>query len=265
MSELIQANQPTASSSELPPSVMALQGVTFHYAPDLPLIEDFSWQIGEGESWSILGPSGCGKTTLLYLLAGLRKPVAGEVCFRGESLDGPSHDVGLMLQDYGLLPWLNAERNVQLGLKIRGFARKERHRIRAKWLDRMNISHVAKSYPAQMSGGQKQRVALARVLALQTSVLLLDEPLSAVDEFTRERLQKRLWAIKTELQSTMVLVTHSVEEAVLLTENILIYPDDGPLRTPQVRQSPFVGDGMPSRRDPVFQEFCAEIREALGL
>lgn len=245
--------------------IISLESATFYYAPETPLIQDFDWRIHEGESWSLLGPSGCGKTTLLYLLAGLRKPLTGTVCFRGKPLEGPNHDVGLMLQDYGLLPWMTAERNVQIGLKIRGIPRQERHRIRAEWLQRMQISQVAKSYPNQMSGGQRQRVALARVLALQTDVLLLDEPLSAVDEFTRERLQKALWEIKTDLQSTMVLVTHSVEEAALLTENIVIFPDNGALQNPVVLRSPFAGNGMPSRRNPAFQQFCAQIREALGL
>jgi len=244
---------------------MTLEAVTFHYDPNVPLLENFTWQIEEGESWGILGPSGCGKTTLLYLLAGLRTPLSGSVCYRGQSLAGPSHDVGLMLQDYGLLPWMNAERNVQLGLKIRGYPRRERHRLRAKWLERMQIAQVAKSYPAQMSGGQKQRVALARVLVLETAVLLLDEPLSAVDELTREQLQKTLWEIKTELQSTLVLVTHSVEEAALLAENILIYPESGPLRAPVTLRSPFAGNGMPQRSDPAFQRFCVRIREGLGL
>ena len=259
-------NQPTLADPTAPSrEIIALQEATFYYAPETPLIQDFDWHINEGESWGVLGPSGCGKTTLLYLLAGLRKPLAGTVCFRGQPLTGPNHDVGLMLQDYGLLPWMSAERNVQIGLKIRGIPRRERHRIRAEWLQRMQISQVAKNFPAQMSGGQRQRVALARVLALETDVLLLDEPLSAVDEFTREQLQKALWGIKTELQSTMVLVTHSVEEAALLTENILIFPDNGVLQHPVILRSPFVGNGMPTRRDPSFQQFCAQIREALGL
>lgn len=248
-------------------AVITLEAVTFGYTPDQLLVRDFDWRIGEGESWSVLGPSGSGKTTLLYLLAGLRMPQHGTVRLRGEPLDGPSTEVGLMLQDYGLLPWLTAERNVQLGLKIRRVPRRERHRIRAEWLERMEISHIAKSYPAQMSGGQRQRVALARVLALQTDVLLLDEPLSAVDELTRERLQKTLWEIKNELQVTMVMVTHSVEEAALLTDHVMIYPDadQGGLHDPAILHNPFAGEPMPSRHDPDFQQFCAEIRETLHL
>lgn len=248
-----------------PPRAIMLDDVTFAYTPGNPILQNFSWSIQDGESWSILGSSGSGKTTLLYLIAGLRQPQMGRVCFKGEPLTGPNKDVGLMLQTYGLLPWMTAERNVQLGLKIRGVPRRERHRIRAEWLERMQISHIARSYPAQMSGGQRQRVALARVLALQTDVLLLDEPLSAVDELTRERLQTTLWQIKNELRRTMVLVTHSVEEAALLTDNVLVFSDDGAHETPVILKSPLPPGQMPHRDDPAFQKFCASIRKALRL
>lgn len=250
------------------PIAIELDGVRFGYDGVRPIVDDFSWRVGAGEAWSVLGPSGSGKTTLLYLMAGLRRPQTGRVLLNGESVRGPSHDVGLMLQDYGLLPWLTAERNVQLGLKIRGIPRRDRHRIRAAWLERMQIAHVARSYPGQLSGGQRQRVALARVLALQTDVLLLDEPLSAVDELTRERLQKTLRAIRMELGVTMVMVTHSVEEAALLADNVLVFPDDGPLRDPVMLRSPFAGVDavdLPGRDDPEFLAFTRNIREALGL
>lgn len=248
------------------PEVIALEDVTFGYHADQPIIHDFSWQITAGETWSVLGPSGSGKTTLLYLLAGLRQPQRGTVRFRGETLTKPTTDVGLMLQDYGLLPWMTAERNVQLGLKIRRVPRARRYQIRREWLERMNIGHVAKKYPAQLSGGQRQRVALARVLALETDVLLLDEPLSAVDELTRERLQQTLRAITRELGVTMVMVTHSVEEAALLTQNVLVFPENAPLNDPIVMRSPFAGQSeMPRRTDADFQNYCAEIRTALGL
>jgi NitT/TauT family transport system ATP-binding protein len=253
-----------APPEEVAPVHITLENVTFGYTRT-PIIRDLSWIIREGETWSVLGPSGSGKTTLLYLLAGLRKPQRGAVYFRGQPLNEPSHDVGLMLQDYGLLPWMNAERNVQLGLKIRGVPRDERHRIRAAWLERMQISEVANQYPAQMSGGQRQRVALARVLALQTEVLLLDEPLSAVDELTRERLQTTLRDIVSELGVTMVMVTHSVEEAVLLTDNVLIFPEQGPLHTAFAVKNPLTQPEMRRRDHPVFQRFCKQVRAELGL
>lgn len=253
----------TASDPQETP-ILSLEGVTFGYART-PLLDNFTWHIERGETWSILGPSGSGKTTLLYLLAGLRRPQSGRITFKGQTVSKPNPDIGLMLQAYGLLPWLTAERNVQLGLKIRRVLKKERHRIRAEWMERMQISHVAGKYPAQLSGGQRQRVALARVLALETEVLLLDEPLSAVDELTRERLQKTLREITAELNSTLVLVTHSVEEAALLTQNVLIFPEEGALHKARVLHSPFSADRPPRRADPEFQAFCAEIRAELGL
>jgi ABC-type nitrate/sulfonate/bicarbonate transport system ATPase subunit len=257
------ANRST-SAHEAAPAHMALENITFGYTAT-PVIKDLSWSIREGETWSVLGPSGSGKTSLLYLLAGLRNPQRGKVYFRGQPVTGPSHDVGLMLQDYGLLPWMNAERNVQLGLKIRGVPRGERHRIRAAWLERMQISEVANQYPAQMSGGQRQRVALARVLALQTEVLLLDEPLSAVDELTRERLQTTLRDIVAELGVTMIMVTHSVEEAALLTDHVLVFPEAGPLQAALTVDNPLTQPEMRKRDNPLFQQFCKQVRTELGL
>ncbi len=242
--------------------IIALDGVTFGYAA--PLLADVSWHIRAGEAWSVLGPSGIGKTTLLYLIAGLRRPDQGTVRVYGQPLTAPTPAVGLLLQDYGLLPWLTARQNVELGLKIRGVARPARRQAAAEWLARMNIADAAGRFPAQLSGGQRQRVALARLLALDTPVLLLDEPLSAVDEITRERLQAALWRIRADLGSTLVMVTHSVEEAALLSENMLIFPDNPPLRDPLVLRRPPT-DAMPARDDPAFQRFCADIRKALRL
>lgn len=245
--------------------VLTLEGVSFGYHPSTPVLANFTWHIHTGETWSILGPSGGGKTTLLYLLAGLRQPTAGRVLFKGQPVIKPNPDVGLMLQTYGLLDWLTAERNVQLGMKIRRIPKPDRHRIRAEWLERMQISHIAGQYPAQLSGGQRQRVALARVLALQTQVLLLDEPLSAVDELTRERLQLTLREITQELGITMVMVTHSVEEAALLSQKILIFPEQAPLTQPVILASPFDKQHPPQRHNPEFQAFCTTIRQTLGL
>ena len=268
MTVSMQTGTANQDSGAQPASQITLNGVTFGYG-DTPILREFDWRIHAGESWSILGPSGSGKTTLLYLLAGLRRPQAGTIKLRGDVLNGPSRDVGLMLQDYGLLPWLNAARNVSIGLKIRGVGRSDRHRIREMWLERMQINHLAKQYPARMSGGQRQRVALARVLALQTDILLLDEPLSAVDELTRERLQKTLREIVRELGVTMLMVTHSVEEAALLTDNVLLFPEQGALHTPTVLHNPLSDDleagFAPERDDPVFQRFCKQIRTELGL
>jgi NitT/TauT family transport system ATP-binding protein len=244
--------------------LLALEHVSFGYSPSQPLLRQFNWELREGESWSILGPSGCGKTTLLYLLAGLRKPTSGKVRFNGGLVNGTNPQVGLMLQDYGLLPWYTAQQNVELGLRIRQIPRQQRQAAAAKWLNRLAIAEVADQYPNQLSGGQRQRVALARLLSLGTKVLLLDEPFSAVDEMTRERLQRLLLELRHDLQATTVLVTHSVEEAALLGDNIMIITGYAPIEAVTILPSPFAGT-HPKRSDPHFMNFCSQIREVLEL
>jgi NitT/TauT family transport system ATP-binding protein len=244
--------------------LITLDHITFTYSPSQPLLHDFSWQLEDGESWAILGPTGCGKTTLLYLLTGLRKPASGQIRLNGGSVNRSDHNVGLMLQDYGLLPWYTARQNVELGMKIRSVPRAERESSAIRWMERLEIAHVAGQYPSQLSGGQRQRVALARLLALDTRVLLLDEPFSAVDEITRERLQKLLWDIQRDVHTTTVLVTHSVEEAVLLADKLMIITDYSPIEMVTILDSPFDGE-MPRRSDPQFSDFCTEIRSLLNI
>lgn len=244
--------------------LLAFDNVSFHYAPSQPLIAQFDWAVGDGQHWAILGPSGSGKTTLLYLLAGLRQAKAGQVLFDGQPIHAPRPEIGLMLQDYGLLPWYTARQNVDIGMKIRGFSRADRAEIARHWLAQLEVESIADRYPAQLSGGQRQRVALARLLALGTRVLLLDEPFSAVDELTRERLQKRLWQLSRQAEATSILVTHNVEEAALLADHIMIITDYAPIRRATIVPSPF-GGRLPARDEPDFIRFCAHLREVLRL
>jgi NitT/TauT family transport system ATP-binding protein len=245
-------------------AVLAFERVSFGYEAAQPILEAFSWRVERGAFWSILGPSGSGKTTLLYLIAGIRAPKAGRVYLAGEPVIRPNPKVGLMLQDYGLLPWYTTKRNLELGLAIRGVARDERQRRSRYWLTRLGLTAVAGRYPGQLSGGQRQRVALARLLALEPEILLLDEPLSAVDELTRERLQRQLFALSREAGTTTLMVTHNIEEAVLLAERILLIGDHAPIRSFEVLATPF-GGVMPERSDPRFIAFCRGIRERMGL
>lgn len=244
--------------------LLAFRGVSFHYEPSQPLIAQFDWAVGDGQHWAILGPSGSGKTTLLYLLAGLRRPTEGAVLFGDEPIGAPRPEIGLMLQDYGLLPWYSARQNIDIGMKIRGFSRADRAQIAQHWLEQLEVAAIADRYPMQLSGGQRQRVALARLLALGTRVLLLDEPFSAVDEMTRERLQKRLWHLARQAEATTILVTHNVEEAALLADHIMIISDYAPIQSVSVVHSPFSGL-LPARDDPDFIRFCAHLREVLRL
>lgn len=240
-----------------------LEQVTFGY--QTPILEHFSWQLQAGETWAIVGASGIGKTTLLYLLAGLRKPQHGRVMYQGEVLEKTPTGVGLMLQDYGLLPWYRVEANVALGLKLRGVGKKERLGRTHAWLERLGIEHLAKRFPLQLSGGQRQRVALARLLVLEPDLMLLDEPLSALDELTRERLQRELFGLAREAKRTTVMVTHHIEEAALLASHVMVIPEKTPIADVTVLRSPFSGKVLPAREDPQFLAFTRHIRDLLGL
>jgi len=212
------------------------RGLTFSYPGQPPLFEGLDWQVGGDESWCVIGPSGCGKSTLLYLLAGLRRPTAGEIRVGGQRLTRPRPQTGLILQDYGLLPWATVAENAALGLRVRRFygpdgrhAPSGQHLRRTEiaeragfWLERLGIAALRNQYPAQISGGQRQRTAIARTLALRPDLLLMDEPFSSLDAPTREDLQNLTMEIQAEQNLTLVLVTHAIEEAAFLGRKILL-------------------------------------------
>ena len=249
----------------------AVRGVNYRF-PDGPLIfEDFSWQIRRGEAWSVLGPSGCGKTTLLYLLAGLLEPDRGEVLVEGRALSRPRPRTGLIIQEYGLLPWATVRENARLGLDIRGFygpdgthAPREILSTREvdPWLGRLEILAQAEKYPAQLSGGQRQRTAIARTLVLQPDTLLMDEPFSSLDAPTREALQRLSLELQRERELTTVLVTHNIEEAAVMGEKILLLGQP-PNRRAVVVENP--GGARPGfRGTETYYRICDRLRSALG-
>ncbi|HSQ26461.1 MAG TPA: ATP-binding cassette domain-containing protein [Anaerolineales bacterium] len=208
-----------------------LQNLTYAYQNSAPIFQSYSWKVEPGEAWSVIGPSGCGKTTLLYLLAGLRFPTAGTVLIGDQPLYRPRPQTGLILQDYGLLPWATVKQNAMLGLKVRRFYGPDgKHAPQESisdldvdpWLDRLGLSAFADKYPQQISGGQRQRTAIARTLALHPDLLLMDEPFSSLDAPTREGLQKQILEIWAEQRLTLVIVTHAIEEAVLMGQKILL-------------------------------------------
>jgi len=241
---------------------IVFENVGFWYDPAKKLFDGFNWHIEQGESWSILGPSGCGKSTLLYLIAGLRQPCVGKVWLNGQEITEPNQAVGLMLQDYGLLNWYSAVRNIELGLQIRGIAPQRRKERCDHWLHELSIDQIRDHYPLQLSGGQRQRVALARLLALQAPVQLLDEPLSAVDELTRERLQSQLIQINRTLGAVTLIVTHNVEEAVLLGDKVLVITKHAPISSFHTEETFF--STLPERGDPPFVAACHRIRQHLA-
>jgi NitT/TauT family transport system ATP-binding protein len=191
------------------------------------VFEGLSFEVSSGVPLSVIGPSGCGKTTLLYLLSGLKKPERGEILFRGEPLNGHTREIALVLQHYGLLPWKTVFQNASLGLKIRGFSKHETKEIVLPILRELTIDHLLDRFPNQLSGGEKQRVAIARALALKPTLLLLDEPFSSLDAFTREHLQNLILNICRQKKLALVHVTHSIEEAVFLGEKALAMNENG--------------------------------------
>lgn len=239
--------------------MIRVAGLAFAYGGKTPVFRDFGWCVKRGESWAVIGPSGCGKTTLLYLLAALRHPTAGEIVINGEVVRHPRASTGLILQDYGLLPWATAEENVVLGLKIRGVPRAEQARTGQMWLEKLDLAGVASHYPAQLSGGQRQRVAIARTLALDPDLLLMDEPFSSLDALTREGLQNLIVELGVEGTVTTVLVTHNIEEGVFLGRNILVLPCP-PIASAHVIDNPGAGE-LGYRGHPIFHDKCNQVRQ----
>lgn len=254
---------PVTEAGAVPQPLLEFVNVGFAYADGRPVLDGFSLQLQRGGFCSVLGPSGSGKTTLLYLAAGLRSPTSGSVLLDGKKVTGPSRRTGLLLQDYGLLPWYTARRNLEAGLAMSGVPPARRRELAAHWLDRLELSPLAEKFPAQLSGGQRQRVALARQFALSRELLLLDEPLSAVDELSREQLQRTLAGLVRDAGSTVLLVTHSIEEAALLSSTVLLVTGHAPLTSAELLETPFAGQ-LPDRDDPAFLAFCAEIRRKLA-
>ncbi|CAN7368120.1 ABC transporter ATP-binding protein [Paraburkholderia sp. DD10] len=186
----------------------ALDGVSFHVAA--------------GEFVSLVGASGCGKTTLLDLIGGLTLPDAGEILIGGRKIEGPGLDRGIVFQQYALFPWRTALGNVAFGLEAKGVPKAERLARARRILELVGLSEFADRYPHQLSGGMKQRVAIARSLAYEPDVLLMDEPFAALDAQTRETLQHELLRIWKRTGTTVVFITHSIDEAIYLGQRVLV-------------------------------------------
>jgi len=215
----------------LPPTRLEFRGVTRRFPVDdrqeggrghLTAVEDVSFSVMEGEVVSIIGPSGCGKSTLLNLASGLDRPSKGEVYVDEERVNGPNPHVAFMLQKDLLLPWRTIERNVELGLEIQGIGRTVRRERARQLLRKCHIGGFERHYPHQLSGGMRQRAALARTMAMDPDVILLDEPFSAVDAQTKMVLQNDFAETISESGKTAVFITHDLTEAVTLSDRVLI-------------------------------------------
>ena len=186
----------------------------------LTVLEHFDLAIHEGEFLSLLGPSGCGKSSFLNILAGLDKHDGGEILVDGKPLEERSFDRGMVFQSYALLPWRTVLKNLEVGLEIRRVPRPERRKIARHYLELVGLAAFENQYPHQLSGGMRQRVAIARVLAYQPDLLLMDEPFAALDAQTRENLQIELLRIWEADKKTILFVTHSIDEAILLSDRV---------------------------------------------
>jgi NitT/TauT family transport system ATP-binding protein len=242
------------------------------------LYEGFSWSLSQGQHWTVLGPSGCGKTTLLKLIAGLLRPAAGTLTVAGQVWNRPRPQTGLILQDYGLLPWANVWHNAALGLKLRRFygpdglhtppgqAIPSRAEMRARveyWLTRLGLWDYRHRQIWQLSGGQRQRVSIARTLVLGPDLLLMDEPFNSLDAHTREDLQDLILKLRAELKMSSLIVTHALDEAAILGSQILVL-GRGPQQQAQVIENP-AAQAPDYRHSPAYTAMRNQLREAIGL
>ncbi|RII36013.1 ABC transporter ATP-binding protein [Clostridium chromiireducens] len=185
-------------------------------------LKDFSLSIGKGEFIAIVGPSGCGKSTLLDIISGIVKAESGSISIDGKVVNGPALDRGFVMQGYALFPWRTIRKNVEFGLELKKVPKKERNKISDEFIELIGLKGFENRYPHELSGGMKQRVAIARSLAYDPEVLLMDEPFAAVDAQTRETLQDELMRIWDKTNKTIIFVTHSIEEAVLLADRVVV-------------------------------------------
>jgi NitT/TauT family transport system ATP-binding protein len=202
-------------------------------------LDDITLDVKSGEFLALVGPSGCGKSTLLDLLGGLEAPTSGRILLDGRPIEGPARDRGIVFQQYALFPWRTAVQNVEFGLDIAGLKSNARREKAQHYLDLVGLSAFANRYPHELSGGMKQRVAIARSLAYDPEVLMMDEPFAALDAQTRETLQSELLRIWRRTGKTIVFITHGIDEAVVLGQRVAIMTSR-PGRIKQVIEVPEV-------------------------
>jgi len=203
-------------------AIVDVRGIGKTYDTGVEALRDVNLRIPAGRLSSLLGPSGCGKTTLLKIIGGLVRPTAGEVRVAGRPIAGPGPERAFVFQDFALLPWATVLRNVAFGLELRGADRAAREAVARQRIAEVGLAGFEASYPHQLSGGMRQRVGLARALAVDADIILMDEPFSSVDEQTRRKFQEDLLVLLRDRQKTVIFVTHSIEEAVYLSDQIVL-------------------------------------------
>lgn len=220
-------------------------------------LDNVNLHIGKNTTCAIIGPSGCGKTTLLYTIASLKKPDKGTIYINGQELNNVRKNTGVILQNYGLLPWKTVWNNVSFALLTRNVSRNDAISRAEKILKDLGIYEYKDKYPSELSGGQKQRVAIARTLALEPDLLLMDEPSSALDAITKEHIQNIILNIYKQKPTTLVIVTHNIEEAAFLGQKIVIM---GKANIIHIMDNPYFGEDK-LRENIDFYRFCLEVRK----
>jgi NitT/TauT family transport system ATP-binding protein len=221
-------------------------------------LDDINLEVYRGEFVCLLGPSGCGKSTLLNAIAGFSAPTSGTITVEGHAVLKPGPDRGMVFQEYALFPWMTVEKNIAFGLEIKKIPRVQISEKVSTLLEMLNLQDFRDRYPKDLSGGMRQRVAIARVLALDSPIMLMDEPFGALDSLTRRNLQDELLRIWTEFKKTIIFVTHSIEESIYLADRIVVMT----YRPGKIKKDVTVG--LTRLRDPSSVEFN-DLKKELSL
>jgi NitT/TauT family transport system ATP-binding protein len=244
-------------------AVVEVRGICKKYG-ETEALRNIDLDFPRGKLTTLLGPSGCGKTTLLKIIAGLIEPTSGEVRVNGRTVAGPGPERAFVFQDFALMPWATVMRNVAFGLELKGMGKAERQSIARKYIAEVGLSGFEDKYPHELSGGMRQRVGLARAFAVNAEVLLLDEPFSAVDEQNRRKFQEDLLRLVEKERKTFIFVTHSIEEAVYVSDRIALL-SRRPGRVSQIIEPKIDRTASPDaiRRDQGYLDTVEEIWQGL--
>jgi NitT/TauT family transport system ATP-binding protein len=263
--------QPAISLSSIPRAgqaaprpIVEVRNVIKTYPGGIEALSGISLEFPEGKLTTLLGPSGCGKTTLLKIIAGLIPASGGDVLVEGRKVSGPGPERAFVFQDFALMPWADVMRNVAFGLELKGVALSEREAVAAKYIARVGLKGFERKFPHELSGGMRQRVGLARALAVDAKVLMMDEPFSAVDEQTRRKFQEDMLELVANERKTFIFVTHSIEEAVYVSDRIVLL-SRRPSRISAIIEPQISREGDPEkiRRHPAYLDAVENIWQTL--
>ncbi|MDO9413298.1 MAG: ABC transporter ATP-binding protein [Pseudolabrys sp.] len=245
-------------------AIVSVRNIKKTYPGGVEALSGITLDFPEGQLTTLLGPSGCGKTTLLKIIAGLLPATSGEVLVGGRTVTGPGPERSFVFQDFALMPWASVLRNVAFGLELRGVRKSEREAIAVGHIAKVGLKGFEYKYPHELSGGMRQRVGLARALAVDSAVIMMDEPFSAVDEQTRRKFQEDLLGLIANEKKTFLFVTHSIEEAVYVSDRIVLL-SRRPSRVSTIIEPKLDRSGDPEgiRRDPAYLDAVEGIWQSL--